>query len=402
MILHRRRYEDWTLPKGKLQDRESFQQAAVREVKEETGCICEVGEYVGAIDYEANGLPKAVLFWLMRLVEQYDIEDREEVAEAIWLPAQAAVRRLSYRGEKQMVSSVMLSEGRRMNLPKFRVLFQRRAFARLHRGLEIAQVELEFLHTRSKNPDKKWHGMAEQYLQRVKQYLDSRDLEGGWACLHAAHRAQLFGLEPAELALRAAMLREEAKKLIDSPWRGKAIEYLVSVPPAKLTADRVSEAAALRDEYFANQYHKIWLTADQLLVLLGLCALASVGLLFLLVGKPMPSELRWDRQMVAAILLFGLLGAGFSAAQSLTAASSGLKIPERMANAYVTVTRTLFGSIAGLASYAFLSSQLFSINIGNGSNKAALALAVAFAFGYAGEKLVARVAGALPDGKAKS
>jgi 8-oxo-dGTP pyrophosphatase MutT (NUDIX family) len=47
-IVHRRRYDDWTFPKGKLkaEDARSFQAAAVREVEEETGCSCKLGEYL--------------------------------------------------------------------------------------------------------------------------------------------------------------------------------------------------------------------------------------------------------------------------------------------------------------------------------------------------------------------
>src|SRR5215471_14715281 len=43
MVVYRKRHKDWTLPKGKLKDGESFQDAAIREVVEETGCSCNLG-----------------------------------------------------------------------------------------------------------------------------------------------------------------------------------------------------------------------------------------------------------------------------------------------------------------------------------------------------------------------
>ena len=77
MIVHRKRYGDWTLPKGKLKPGESFTDAARREVEEETGCSVDLGEYVGAIGYQVKGIPKVVLFWRMSVLEQHAIADRE-------------------------------------------------------------------------------------------------------------------------------------------------------------------------------------------------------------------------------------------------------------------------------------------------------------------------------------
>jgi 8-oxo-dGTP diphosphatase len=90
LVIHRKRYGDWTLPKGKLKDGEQFIAAALREVEEETGCV-------------ARNIPKAVLFWRMSLVKQREIDDREEVAEAVWMPVTAAVQRLSYVEERALV-----------------------------------------------------------------------------------------------------------------------------------------------------------------------------------------------------------------------------------------------------------------------------------------------------------
>src|SRR6266567_8369651 len=70
MVIHRKRHGDWTFPKGKLKQGESFQQAAIREVREETGCKVRLGKFLGAIGYEVNGIPKAVLYWRMSAVKQ--------------------------------------------------------------------------------------------------------------------------------------------------------------------------------------------------------------------------------------------------------------------------------------------------------------------------------------------
>src|SRR5215470_18325214 len=86
MVVYRKRHQDWTLPRGKVKDGESFQEAAVREVLEETGCSCRIGNYLGTISYSAQGVPKVVLFWKMALVDDKGAKRNEEIGEAVWLP----------------------------------------------------------------------------------------------------------------------------------------------------------------------------------------------------------------------------------------------------------------------------------------------------------------------------
>jgi 8-oxo-dGTP diphosphatase len=108
MVVHRKRYDDWTLPKGKLKVGESFQEAAVREVHEETGCVVRLGEYLGAVGYEVKGVPKVVLFWRMSLVEQNPLGDQEEIAEAVWLRVPDAIQRLTHAPERELLERMAL------------------------------------------------------------------------------------------------------------------------------------------------------------------------------------------------------------------------------------------------------------------------------------------------------
>ena len=58
--MHRPRYDDWSLPKGKLEPGESHEDAAVREVEEETGCRCELGDELPSVRYiDRKGRDKA-------------------------------------------------------------------------------------------------------------------------------------------------------------------------------------------------------------------------------------------------------------------------------------------------------------------------------------------------------
>ena len=106
MIVFRARHQDWTLPKGKLKDGESFQEAAVREVEEETGCRCRLDDYLGMVSYAHHGIPKVVMFWRMTVLEEKPRPDGDEITEALWLPVPAAIQCLTYAQEKSLLARV--------------------------------------------------------------------------------------------------------------------------------------------------------------------------------------------------------------------------------------------------------------------------------------------------------
>src|SRR3954467_12161468 len=65
-IAHRPRYDDWSLPKGKLDQGEGWEDAALREVREEVGLRCRLGEELPSVSYRDNkGREKVVRYWLM-------------------------------------------------------------------------------------------------------------------------------------------------------------------------------------------------------------------------------------------------------------------------------------------------------------------------------------------------
>ena len=66
LLVHRPKYDDWTLPKGKLDAGEGFEEAALREVEEETGFRCELGDELEPTAYtDGKGREKLVRYWEM-------------------------------------------------------------------------------------------------------------------------------------------------------------------------------------------------------------------------------------------------------------------------------------------------------------------------------------------------
>jgi 8-oxo-dGTP diphosphatase len=105
-VVHRDRYDDWSLPKGKLDAGESFEEAALREVLEETGLECELGRELEPVSYvDQKGRPKLVRYWLME-VTGGDFEANDEVDEMRWLPLAQAAELLSYPHDRELVEGV--------------------------------------------------------------------------------------------------------------------------------------------------------------------------------------------------------------------------------------------------------------------------------------------------------
>ena len=103
-LVHRPKYDDWSLPKGKLDPGETFEQAALREVEEETGLRCELGPELGEARYrDAKGRSKLVRYWLMTPLGG-GFEPHDEVDELAWLTPGEARERLTYDYDRDLVA----------------------------------------------------------------------------------------------------------------------------------------------------------------------------------------------------------------------------------------------------------------------------------------------------------
>ncbi len=114
LVVHRPRYRDWTHPKGKVDGNESLLEAAIREVKEETGYTCAIHADLGSIGYmTSNDNRKVVRYWLMEQ-ENGKFFPNSEVDQAKWLTRTKAGHLLSYARDREVLSwAARRVEGRR-------------------------------------------------------------------------------------------------------------------------------------------------------------------------------------------------------------------------------------------------------------------------------------------------
>lgn len=116
LLVHRPRYDDWSFPKGKLDPAETFEQAAIREVEEETGLKCRIIRELATMRYEYQTRnkgklkPKAVRYFLMERVSGKIRVPGEEVDRASWLGIDRALRKLSYEQDRKLLGSLLIGE----------------------------------------------------------------------------------------------------------------------------------------------------------------------------------------------------------------------------------------------------------------------------------------------------
>jgi 8-oxo-dGTP pyrophosphatase MutT (NUDIX family) len=106
LLVHRPAYDDWSFPKGKLEPGEAEEEAALREVEEETGLRCRLERELATTRYrDGRGRPKTVRYWLMTPLDGA-LAAANEIDDARFVPLAEAAALLSYERDRELLELV--------------------------------------------------------------------------------------------------------------------------------------------------------------------------------------------------------------------------------------------------------------------------------------------------------
>jgi 8-oxo-dGTP diphosphatase len=108
-VIHRPRYDDWSLPKGKLEPGESFEAGALREVWEETGVRARIRDELDPVEYvDRKGRDKLVRWYRMDVDGAPDeFVPNDEVDELRWLTPAEALDLVSYAHDRELLGTIV-------------------------------------------------------------------------------------------------------------------------------------------------------------------------------------------------------------------------------------------------------------------------------------------------------
>jgi phosphohistidine phosphatase SixA/8-oxo-dGTP pyrophosphatase MutT (NUDIX family) len=110
-LVHRPRYDDWSLPKGKIDENETALACAYREVFEETGIKARFTRQLGAVEYEDNGAQKRVKYWVAQALGASDFVANEEVDQLRWLNPTDSIELATHQSDKEVIERFLEIEG---------------------------------------------------------------------------------------------------------------------------------------------------------------------------------------------------------------------------------------------------------------------------------------------------
>lgn len=111
LVVHRPRYDDWSLPKGKVDGSESDEDAALREVLEETGYDVSLGQELRSVSYtDRFGRPKVVRWWVAAAKHDSGFVAGDEVDRREWWPIGIAGRDLTYAADRDLVARAGIAQ----------------------------------------------------------------------------------------------------------------------------------------------------------------------------------------------------------------------------------------------------------------------------------------------------
>jgi 8-oxo-dGTP diphosphatase len=111
LVIHRPKYDDWSFPKGLVEDGESAIAAAYREVKEETGIDAIFGQYLGSTSYKVEDNKKKVKYWMARAKSDTNaFVPNSEVDKIEWVDSKTARHFLTHDEDRDLLDDFLMKE----------------------------------------------------------------------------------------------------------------------------------------------------------------------------------------------------------------------------------------------------------------------------------------------------
>jgi 8-oxo-dGTP diphosphatase len=415
VILRDRYGEEWALPKGKQEEGESLEEAALREVNEETGCQAMITGFAGTSSYYHSNAPKAVFFWKMLAADECRFTPSKEIKKLEWLTPGEALHRLTHNEERKLVAGIYDKENDiDIYLPTFSRFFKTAGliftritsmhrWQRLSANIDSYAMELdcrENVFRARQTCCVPCIEEAREALHKARLVLDSHgDIDKGWKYLLAAQRMEIFSMEQGQLRTKAIVLLNESEKL--TGWRKDTVRDLLGEVEsgAAITSEDVFQGALIIDEHYMNQAYKDGLLRTHI-VNLALILFMEIGFISLSFSQikgvfSSTTELSLtDDWMFVAVMFFGLLGGTVSAILTAPTTTRSTRVPEMANTIRVTMLRIFMGMVSALLIVMIVKSgigaQLFNKEIFEKLEKTNyFLLLAAFAAGFS-ERLVLR------------
>ncbi|MDX6404992.1 MAG: 8-oxo-dGTP diphosphatase [Blastocatellia bacterium] len=415
-VIHRPRYQgEWNLPKGKLKEDESLSDAAIREVKEETGCAVKITGFAGVNHYQHAGKPKIVLFWKMKPEGECKFEPSEEVDALEWLTPKKARERLTHLEEKDLISEIYSGSklaGRDVMTGSFAAQWSRLMYGlfgslqrnRLANALDEFDARLKHrMKSLGANSEPAWLMATRQCQTRAKVALEELDYDSGWQSLHTAQSLEIWGYDEEEILIARQVLCKEASKL--GGWRQEVVVKLVCSDSAQCPKDRRAEqrelyqATLVKNEQFNNLYHKIRVRGRSLKIVFFTLLAIVIGLPLLAKFDLLQRHEPTDWRMIVAIEVIGIFGAALSVASSLTKSTVDVSIPQQTLGSVVTWMRPVMGAAAAVAAYLLFQAGALPVIIRSGSQSLLASFVIAFLAGFSERFIIGAVGKILPGEK---
>ena len=109
LLIHRKQHNDWSFPKGRVEQSETAEVTALREVLEESACQCTLEQELATVRYiDRNHKPKEVRFWKMIVEEEGVFVPNKEVDRIKWLTLLEAFAMLSYKTDRLLLKKTFV------------------------------------------------------------------------------------------------------------------------------------------------------------------------------------------------------------------------------------------------------------------------------------------------------